>query len=412
MYGPRATQVSRVLGRLARFGWQPTTICLAPRPGGPHWFDGASPDAPAGVELVRVPSPEEWFAVRAAWRVAPGLRDFPDSTRVWVRRAAHTAICLAAAGEYAGLMTFAQPWSDHLVGIRVHRATGLPWVAHFSDPWADSPYATPRQRSIWRRMEADVLREACAVVFVTEETADLVMAKYPGEWRKKVSIVPHGFESRSGGAPRPQDRRRPLRLAYVGRFYRGVRTPVALLRALAGLHRRESVAGTLEVLFVGPHVEEYERDAAALGIASLVRFRGRVSPAEAARVAADADVLLVVDAPGDGPSVFLPSKLIDYLPFRKPILGLTPETGASARLLRRLGCPVVRPDDVGGITSALAGLIERWRAGTLHVGESFDRVAAEFDIAHTARLLHQVLLGAFTGAHEMRERGHISGIHS
>jgi len=109
-------------------------------------------------------------------------------------------------------------------------------------------------------------------------------------------------------------------------------------------------------------------------------------------------VLLVVDAPGDGPSVFLPSKLIDYLPFRKPILGLTPETGASARLLRRLGCPVMRPDDVGGITSALADLIERWRAGTLDVGESFDRVAAEFDIAHTAGQVHDVLMRAFADA--------------
>src|SRR6266446_10651749 len=172
MYGPRATQVSRVLGRLAGLGWQPTTICLAPRPGGPHWFDGASPDAPAGVELVRVPSPEEWVAVRAAWRVAPGLRDFPDTARVWVARAAVAAARVAAAGECAGLITFAQPWSDHLVGLRVRRATGLPWVAHFSDPWADSPYLRGRgwQWRIWRRMEADVIHQASAIVFVNART--------------------------------------------------------------------------------------------------------------------------------------------------------------------------------------------------------------------------------------------------
>jgi glycosyltransferase involved in cell wall biosynthesis len=410
MYGPRATQVSRALGELAALGWRPATICLAPRPGGPHWFDGASPDGPDGVELVRVPSPEEWFAVRATWRVSPRLRDFPDSTRVWVRRAARAATRLAAAGDYAGLITFAQPWSDHLVGLRVRRATGLPWVAHFSDPWADSPYATPRQRAIWRRMEEDVLRDASAAVFVTEETADLVMAKYPREWRSKVAVVPHGFDSRSAGAQRSVDRGTVLRLVYLGRFYRGVRTPVALLRALAELHRRVPVAGTLDVSFVGPHIEEYEPEAAALGIGSFVRFLGRVPPAEAARVAADADVLLVVDAPSDGPSVFLPSKLIDYLPFRKPILGLTPETGASARLLRRLGCPVAPPDDVPGITSVLADLMARWRAGTLQVGQSFDRVAAEFDITRTARLLHQVLLGAFTGARPEGEKKSAGGL--
>ena len=394
MYGPRAMQVSRVLGQLAGLGWRPITVCLAPRPGGPHWPDGMG-DVPAGVELARVSSPEEWFVVRAAWRLAPGLRDFPDAARVWVPRAARAAVRIAEAGDCAGMITFAQPWSDHLVGFRVRRATRLPWVAHFSDPWADSPYATPRQRSIWRRMEADVIRDASAVVFVTEETAELVMAKYPRGFREKVFVVPHGYDARLPGVSRPSDNRRPMRLVYAGRFYQGIRTPVALLRALAQLNARDPLEQTLEVSFVGPHVQEFERDAALLGLDSFVRFSGRVPPADAARAAAAADVLLVIDAPSDGPSVFLPSKLIDYLPFRKPILGVTPDSGASARLLRRLGCPVASPDDVDAIATAIASLVRRWREGTLAVGASFDSVAAEFEISRTARVLEDVLVRAF-----------------
>jgi len=336
------------------------------------------------------------MVIRAAWRVAPRLRDFPDATRVWVARAAHAAARVAAAGECAGLITFAQPWSDHLVGLRVHRATKLPWVAHFSDPWVDSPYATPRQRSIWRRMEEDVIREASAVVFVTEETADLTMAKYPDAWRTKVAVVPHGFDpSVERATPWPRDPRGPLRLVHTGRFYSGVRTPITLLRALADLNRRESMADALDVTFVGPHTTEFERDAGALGVGSFVHFRGRVPPAEAAAIAADADVLLVIDAPSDVPSVFLPSKLVDYLPFRKPILGITPDAGASARVLRRLGCPTAAPDDAVAIASALGDLVRQWRDGTLGVAASFDEVAAEFDIRRTARLLHDVMIRAF-----------------
>ncbi len=412
MYGPRATQVARVLGQLAALGWRPTTVCLAPRRSGPNWFNGVPSAPPPGVEVVRIPSPQEWTVVRAAWRVAPRLRDYPDTARVWVRGATRAAVHRAAAGGYAGVITFAQPWSDHLVGLRVHRQTGLPWVAHFSDPWADSPYATARQRSIWRRMEETVIREACAVVVVSEETADLVMSKYPQEWRKKVSVVPHGFEARPVDSPCPVDSRRPLRLVHTGRFYRGVRTPTGLLRALADLHRRDAAGGALDVLFVGPHSREYEREAAALGLTSFVKFRGRVAPPEVAQIAAGADVLLVIDAPCDGPSVFLPSKLIDYLPFRKPILGLTPPTGASARLLRRLGCAVAAPDDVPGIAAALERLVSCWRAGVLRVSDSFDRVSAEFDVTHTARLLHDVLLRAFAHGHETRDVVGISGARS
>jgi glycosyltransferase involved in cell wall biosynthesis len=397
MYGPRGTQVSHTLGTLATLGWQSTVVCLAPRRGGPHWRDGVEAAVPAGVELVRVPSPEEWLALRVGWRLAPIVRDVPDSKWVWVRRAARAARRAATATTFNGLITFAQPWSDHLVGLRVARKTSLPWVAHFSDPWVDSPYATtPRwQQAFWRRSEEHVIRESAAVVFVSDETADLVMRKYPDAWRAKVAVVPHGFDPRatpfSGGARRPG----PMRLVYTGRFYAGVRTPIALLEALSVMNASAPLAGTLEVILVGPFIEEFARDADALGVGSLVHVRGRVSPAEAASIAADADVLLVIDAPSAGPGPFLPSKVVDYLPLRRPILGVTPEPGATASLLRRLGCPVAPPEDVAAIASALRDLVRCWRAGTLAVPDSFDRVAAEFDIRRTTARLHDVLAGAF-----------------
>jgi hypothetical protein len=86
---------------------------------------------------------------------------------------------------------------------------------------------------------------------------------------------------------------------------------------------------------------------------------------------------------------------VDYLPLRKPIVGVTPEPGATASLLRRLGCAVAPPDDVAAIASALRDLVRRWRAGTLAVPDSFDQVAAEFDIRRTTARLHDVLAGAF-----------------
>jgi glycosyltransferase involved in cell wall biosynthesis len=246
-------------------------------------------------------------------------------------------------------------------------------------------------------MEADVVREAAAVVFVTNETVDLVMAKYPGEWRRKAFVVPHGFLPRGSGsqARRPRTRPRPMRIVHTGRFYTGLRTPVTLLQALARLRAREPLDGVLELSFVGPHTEEFNADARALGVSDLVHFAGRVPAAEAAALAAEADVLLVIDAPSRGPSPFLPSKLIDYLPLRLPIFGVTPEPGATARVLRRLGGSVAPPDDVGAIVDALADLVGRWRRGTLAVGPSFDSVAGEFDISQTTRLLHDVLIHAF-----------------
>jgi len=246
-------------------------------------------------------------------------------------------------------------------------------------------------------MERDVVAEADAVVFVTEEAAELVMRKYPGEWRRKTAVVPHAFDPRT--SPRRGGRRPgPLRIVYTGRFYRGVRTPSALFRALADLNRRMPLADAIELVCVGPHVIEYRPEAAALGLTGVVRLEGRRPKRDADAMAADADVLLVVDAPSEGPSVFLPSKLVDYLAFRKPILGLTPASGAAARLLARLGCPSVAPDDEPAIASAVASLIERSQAGALQVSPAFDAVAADFDVRRTTARLDEVLTRAFSRA--------------
>jgi glycosyltransferase involved in cell wall biosynthesis len=231
------------------------------------------------------------------------------------------------------------------------------------------------------------------VVFVASETADTVMKKYRAAWRDKVSIVPHGYDPVAIAA---HDRRPgALRLVHTGRFYSGIRTPDALLKGIAALNARTALSGTLELTFVGPHTDEFRRESAALGLDAIVRFRDRVPPAEASAIAGDADVLLVIDAPSDGPSMFLPSKLIDYLPLRKPILGITPPVGASASLLRRLGCRVVSPTDVDAIAEAVSALVGDWRGGRLVVSPQFDRVAADYDIRRTTAQLSGALGRAF-----------------
>src|SRR5262249_17983528 len=160
----------------------------------------------------------------------------------------------------------------------VHRATGLPWVAHFSDPWIDSPYVRGRawQRRIWRRMEADVVRNADALVFVNAQTAARVMRKYPSDWRRKAHVVPHGYDCAdlAGGQPASRDER--LTLVYSGRFYDRMRTPEPFLRALAALRRARPLDRELRVVFVGTAVPAYARLASTLGLDAVVEFTGRL----------------------------------------------------------------------------------------------------------------------------------------
>ena len=119
MYGPRATQVSRLLGALTPLDGRSTVVCRDPRRGGPHWRDGVDAVPPEGVDALRVAPPEEQTFVRAARRLFLSLRHSPDPQSGWIEPAPSAALAHASSTRPAGLVSFAQPWSDHLVGLRV-----------------------------------------------------------------------------------------------------------------------------------------------------------------------------------------------------------------------------------------------------------------------------------------------------
>lgn len=398
--GPRAVQVTRTLAALPEYGWRSCVICFGPRSDRYHQDHRVSLEALSGgrASLVPVPSPEEWFVFRALWRIAPPLKHFPDEKRVWMPAALQAARAALAAAPADVIVSFAQPWTNHLIGLRLHRETRLPFVAHFSDPWVDSPYF--RRRGLIRQKaeawEREVVEAAARVIFVNTHTRDRVMAKYPESWKTKSSVIPQSHEPSAVAAPSRITGARAMRVVYTGRFYDGIRTPSALLRALAELHRESPLDGRIEIEFVGADMEVYSREAARLGIDRFVTFTGRVPPPDARARAATADVLLVIDADSDG-SLFLPSKLIEYLPFRRPILGLTPVAGPSADLIRELGYQVVAPGDMPAIAATLRGLLQAHAAGRLVPSLQHDSVADRFSVARTTRkfagLLEHVVEG-------------------
>jgi glycosyltransferase involved in cell wall biosynthesis len=393
MSGPRAVQVTRLLKHLVPLGWESTVIGFGPESNrynkDPELADRLR--AP-GVTLVHVPSLEERLPVRALWRIVPPLKHFPDEKRVWVGAAARAAVNAAGHTRFGALVSFAQPWSDHLVGLRLKQATGLCWVAHFSDPWSDSPYG-PRSawhRRVWRRMEERVIRHADAVVFVNAQTANRTLAKYPPSWRQKAHVIPHGFDEEIATGTEARRVGAPLRIVHTGRFYEGARTPVPLLHALASLARGRDLSSQLRVTFVGPLIPAYQKAATDLELGSIVEFAPRVPAAEAERHAADADLLLVVDAPAEE-SLFLPSKVVEYLPLLKPILALTPACGATADLVRAAGYDTVAPDDEPAIAAAIAGWLDRARTGTISAAPQHRTAAERYHIRHAAAAFAGVL---------------------
>ena len=357
---PRSGQVARLLKNTS---FSTTLVCADER--GAHRDPTLEPDAEARLRAcLRVPflvSRPRKLADALASRVRlPVWGKTPDQFASWIPKALRAVAAFTKRHDYEPdiLVSFGQPMSDHLVGLKLKRLFGVPWVAHFSDPWTDNPFN--RQDALTRRLnlslERRVMRNADLLAFTSRETVELVMRKYPSEWTSKARVLPHSFDpllyardARDGGGEHDGDVETVVR--YTGEFY-GRRTPRPLVETLrAILSERPRLLEGVRFELIGPVAPGVLEES---GIESLprglVETRPPVNYAESLALAAAADGLLIVDAPAER-SVFLPSKLVDYIGAARPILGLTPP-GASDELIRRLGGWAADPSDAAAMRRA------------------------------------------------------------
>jgi len=325
---------------------------------------------------------------RLAQLTVPFYGRSPDEFRSWVPRAERAVAAKLHETGFAPdvLVTFGEPMSDHVLGLKLKRRLGVPWVAHFSDPWVDSLYRRSEvfANLINRRLESEVVSQADRLIFTSAETVDLVMRKYPAGWRAKIAVVPHSYDPALYSAPA---RHGKFTARYIGNFFRG-RTPIPLFRGLRRLaSRRPDALKDWRFELVGRiaarHLWHPARQALPDGLVNVVPT---VPYTRSLALMAESDLLLVIDAPDDL-SVFLPSKLVEYLGAGVPVMGIVPP-GASASLIAKLGGVIADPRDPKAIALELERAMElarTWRSTGKPWGDAAIRdryriatVAAEF----------------------------------
>jgi glycosyltransferase involved in cell wall biosynthesis len=377
---PRSIQIMKTVNALPVRGWKPTVYTVDPACT-VNRMDQALLDAvdPA-VTIVRGRSIENNFLSNV---MASLSLQMPDDKLPWYWLGVKKARQIIDEGCNA-VMSFGVYWTAHLFGLNLKKKTGLPWLIHFSDPWVDNPYHSypPGIGAVNRRMERAVVKHADVVFFTSEQTRSLVMKKYPREWLAKAFVLPHSFDRRMYPAEPSQNDK--LVLTHTGSFYKK-RTPETLFNALRLLiDRLPEAAEQITVRHVGPLRDKYKAMIDDLNIGTMVETIKPVPYLESLRYISSADVLLLIDAPSDGPSVFLPSKLIDYLGSGNPVLGITPETGTSADLIRCVNGIVVDPLNVNGIADALERIYTAWRHDrSLQEFRYSQECIQEYDVATT-----------------------------
>ncbi|HKQ93273.1 MAG TPA: glycosyltransferase [Blastocatellia bacterium] len=335
---------------------------------------------------------------QSAFRNLRGLllsfSSLPDKYNGWLIPAVAAGLRAVRQTRVKLIYSSAPYFTSHLAGYWLALLTGLPWVAHFRDPWVTGLREEYRPGNkicfgINRALERMTVSRADAVVCVTEEHAALMRAAYDQMAASKFAVVMNGFdglewqeaieslhtaERYAAGAPRK------FRVTYAGNLYMK-RNPSPLFRALRTLIDCGEIArDEVSVELIGSCESSEGRGMADLvseaGIEGCVEMRGMLSHSETLRRLLQSDLLLLL---AEELVVQIPGKTFEYLKTRRPILALACE-GAVASLLRRTGGAwVVNPNDQPGVINAVRECYRLWKWGQPgpapdpRIVESFDR---------------------------------------
>lgn len=279
----------------------------------------------------------------------------PDARFLWIEPSARFLHRFLRREKVDAIISTGPPHSLHLIALRLHRSTGVPWLADFRDPWVNIDYMqhlplTRRARCRHERLERRVLEQASAVTVVSggmhEEFAPLC--------QDKVHIVPNGYDPADFPSEAPPHPKGAFEILHLGSM-NADRNPELLWRVLASL----SAEGLVEpeefrVKLVGLVDSSVRQSVMNYGLEGFVSFEPYVDHSEVpARLRAATALLLCVNATPNRRGI-LTGKLFEYLASRRPIILIGPTDGDAAHLLRETGAgDVFGYSDVEGLRTYL-----------------------------------------------------------
>jgi len=347
---------------LPEFGWQPV-IYTPENPEQIAVDESLLADIPDQAEVIKTHITEPYDIARklmgkGATQKGSGVnpinaqkKTFKQKLMLWVRsnffvpdpRVGWVRPSVKYLKEYLNehpvdvIVTTGPPQSMHLIGLKLHRELGIPWVADFRDPWTKMFYFKhlglgKRASKKHQKLEQSVLDEASAVVAVTP----FVQADFQAMTSTPVHLITNGFDEDDFAQHIEQ---KPIPAAAVREKFVVVHTglfasdgnPTKLWEALA--QQKDG----LEIRLAGKVDPEIIESIKAAGLGDNLVELGYLPHEESVKELCNADMILLPLRQDPEYRKVLPGKIFECLAARKPILGVGQEDGAAAGVLAETG---------------------------------------------------------------------------
>ena len=238
------------------------------------------------------------------------------------------------------------PQSMHLIGRKLAKETGLPWIADFRDPWTKIFYfkhlSMTRATERWHhRMERKVLDDATAVVAVSP----LVQQEFQAMTQTPVELITNGYDECDFPHGKDEDaaggKGKDFIITHTGLFAADG-NPEVLWEVLSEKCAvDEDFRKHLKIKLVGKTDVQIIRAIEEAGLKDNLIDMGYQPHSVAVEEQRKASLLILPLRKEPEYKAVLPGKLFEYLASWRPVLGIGQPDGAMSMILNKTKTGIV-----------------------------------------------------------------------
>lgn len=262
----------------------------------------------------------------------------PDPRCLWIGPSVRFLKKYLAEHPVDLIVSTGPPQSMHMIGLRLSRETGLPWIADFRDPWTKIFYfkhlaMTPATERWHKKMEKKVLDEASAVVAVSP----LVQQEFQAMTDTPVELITNGFDECDFSTERCAEayggKSKEFIITHTGLFAADG-NPTVLWDVLAEkCLSDERFRKVLKIKLIGKTDDQILKALKDRGLGDSLIDMGYQPHSVAIEEQRKASLLILPLRKEPEYKAVLPGKLFEYLASQRPILGIGQPDGAMAMIV-------------------------------------------------------------------------------
>jgi glycosyltransferase involved in cell wall biosynthesis len=261
----------------------------------------------------------------------------PDARIGWNSFAIEKAAEIIREHKIEVLITTSPPHSTQLAGLELKKMfPEIRWIADLRDPWTDIFYYNkmlhlPHIRKKDQKLEKSVLRNADAVVTVSDFISRIFSEKPGADCKDKVHVITNGYDPEDFLKPSVKPDPAYFTIAYVGTI-----SDEYFLSGFINAFEKvvDKPGSKARIMFTG-NISNRWKEPLENKFGNSVYFSGHVDHHEAVKRMQMADMLLLVIPDIAQNEGIITGKLFEYLAASRPILGIGPLTGDAAMVLEK-----------------------------------------------------------------------------